>query len=285
MAMANVIPELWAKEIVELLSEQMVAAGIANVTIASSLNMEGDQFHIPTAAEVTTATYSEAATTITYADPTDTKTTLSIDQDKYAAIKVSDEEALQANQDWARAYARRMANRLADDIDTHVLGLYTEADSISYETGTTDWQLGATGADFPALIASLHKTLDDAFAPSQGRFVILPPNGIQAARLYVAGRATALGDEVARNGVIGEYMGMDIIMSSNLTNETSTNHGICGVRSESIALAVQIAPASIESVRLEGKFGTGIRARAKWGAVTYRPSTLIDVSLNETLLA
>lgn len=285
MAMANVIPELWAAEMVELLSEELVAKSIANTTIASSLTMSGDQFHIPVAAEVSTAAYSEAVTTVTYSDPTDTVSTLTIDQDQYAALKVSDEEVRQASSDWQRVYARRMANRLMDDIDANVFAEYANAGLNSFETGSTDWQLGTAGADFDDLVAALHQQLDTANAPTRGRFLVLPPNGLQAARLHVGARATAFGDEVSRNGSVGSFMGMEIYMSNNLTNETSTNHGLCGVKAESIALAIQVSPNDIEAIRLEGKFATGIRARAKWGVVSYRPGILIDVNLNETLLA
>ena len=285
MAMANVIPELWSTTIVEPLKEELVGAGICNMTIASRLNSQGDQFHIPLAADVSTSAYTEASTTITYEDPTDTVSTLTIDQDQYAAIKLSDEEILQAGANWQTAYAMRMAHNLADDIDEQILAQYASAGTISYETGTTDWTLGADGSGFPTLIAALHRILDNANASKRGRFVVLPSNAIEAYRLHVGAKATALGDEVTRNGVVGQYFGMDIIHSNNLTNETSTNHGLAGVRSDSIACAIQVDPSNIESLRLEGKFATGIRARAKWGSVVYRPATLIDVSLNEALLA
>lgn len=285
MAMANVIPELWATQIVELLSEKMVGAGICNTTIASRLNTQGDQFHIPLAAEVSTAAYTEASTTITYSDPSDTVSTLTIDQDQYAALKIADEEVLQANQNWQQVYAARMANRLMDDIDENIFAEYANSGLNSFETGSTSWQLGSTGGDFPALIASLHRQLDNANAPEAGRYVVLPSNGIEAYRLYVGSRATDMGDDQSRNGRVGSFMGMDIIHSNNLTNESSTNHGLCGVRGDGIALAVQVSPSDIEAIRLEGKFATGIRARAKWGVVTYRSGIVIDVNLNETLLA
>lgn len=285
MAMANVIPELWSSTIIELLQNEMSAGSIANTTIAAELNSKGDQFHIPLAAEVTSSAYTEASTTITYADPTDTVSTLTIDQDQYAALKLSDEEIKQAGPNWQTAYAKRMGYALMQDIETQVYGLYSTATLDSYESGTTDWTLGASGAQFNALIASLHRQLDGASAPKKGRFVALPANAIEGYRLFVGDRATGLGDEMIRSGVVGKFMGMDIIHSENLTNETNTNHGLCGVRGESIALAVQIDPGSIESLRLEGKFGNGIRARAKWGSIVYRPSILIDVNLNEALLA
>ena len=164
MAVTNVIPELWAREMVEVLKNKLVAAGICNTTIASALNMEGDKFHIPVAGTTSTAAYVEGTTTISYTSPTDTVKTLTIDQDQYAALNISDEEVKQANQDYQREYARDIAFNLAEDIDQQVMGLYTAAGLDSYETGTTPWQLGATGADFPKLIASLHRQLDAAKA-------------------------------------------------------------------------------------------------------------------------
>ena len=285
MAVTNVIPELWAREMVEVLKNNLVAAGICNTTIASALNMEGDKFHIPVAGTTTTAAYVEGTTTISYTSPTDTVKTLTIDQDQYAALNISDEEVKQANQDYAREYARDIAFNLAEDIDVQVMGQYTNAGLDSYETGTTPWQLGATGGDFPKLIASLHRQLDAAKARKEGRFLVLNAVGIEAARLYTAGRATSLGDDVTVNGAVGQFMGMTLIQSNNVVNASSVDHSLCGVMGRNIALATQISPADIEDLRLEGSYGTGVRARAKWGSVVYRPETLIDVNLNETLLA
>lgn len=285
MAMVNVIPELWAAEMVELLQENLVSGAIANTTIAQKLQMEGDQFHIPVAGEVTTSAYDEATTTINYEDPTDTVKTLTVDQDFYGAIKITHKELKQANQDWQKVYAKRLTNRLLDRIDTYVFSLYGSAGITSFESGSTDWALGTSGEDFDNLIADLHYDLDSVDASTSGRYMVGPPNFVQAARLHAGARATALGDDVSLNGLVSKYMGMDIYMSNNLTNETSTNHGLCGIAKESIALAVQIDPSDIEVMPLEGKFAMGIRARALFGGVVYRPTDLIDVSLNETLLA
>ena len=145
--------------------------------------------------------------------------------------------------------------------------------------------LGVEGADLDTLLASLEDGLDSSDSPAEGRFLALPANGLQAARLHIGARATGWGDDVSKNGRVGSFMGMDIIMSNNLTNETSTNHGLCGIEKESIALAVQIDPSDIEVVTLEGKFAMGIRARALFGAVTYLPADSIYISLNEALLA
>ena len=288
MAVTDVRPELWAREIIEILSEELTAMSFCNITIANALNTEGDTFHIPTAGDVTTAAYTEGTTTVSYQSVTDGVKTLNIDQDQYGAINVSDEEVKQANQNWQQAYAKRLAHNLMDDIDEYVYGLYGDAGLDSYETGTTAWQLGATGGDFPKLIASLHRQLDDAKAPKSGRFLTLDSQGMEAARLYINSKDTMWGDEVGKRGVVGEFMGMSLIHSLNHTTEAGSPnviHGLCGTLKDNIACAVQISPSTIESLRLEGSFGTGIRARAKFGAVVYRPATLIDVNYNETLLA
>jgi len=262
----------------------LFAADIANRALAGAIAAKGDKLHIIGAGDVTTAAYPETAD-ISYADPTDTDTELEINIDRYFGIKVEDKDRLQANVSWEQIYSSRGGYKLRDDIDTLLLAEYANAALDSYESSTTPWQLGVAGADVPAFFAALSKQLDDVDAPGAGRFVILPSIGIQAIRLYVAGRNTSWGDQVAQNGKVGNLLGFDIYMSRNCAVVNTTVHGLAGVKGMNIAYAQQINPGSIESLRLEGRFATGVRGRVLAGIKTYRPGTLIDVNLNTTLLA
>lgn len=282
--MLNIIPELWAQEIILMLQKGLVAAAIANRDVTGVIADKGSKLHIIGAGDVNVDDYPDTED-ITYQDTDDTDAELEIDIDKYFAIKVEDKDRKQAAVSWEAIYASRGGYKLRDAIDVLLLAEYANATLNNYETGSTPWQLGAAGTDVPALFASIAKQLDDADAPAAGRFVVFPPIAIQAIRLYVSGRATAWGDQIALNGQVGQFLGFDVFMSRNCTTASSVIHGLAGVRGQNIAYAQQVNPEDIESLRLEGRFATGVRGRVLAGIKTYRPATLVDVNLNETLLA
>lgn len=282
MSMDKSKQELWAKNMVALLKTQLVAEGICNPNVV--LNTKTSKFHIIGAGEVAIADYDEDAD-ITYVAPADTDTEFTWNVDKYFGIFVKDTDVNQTEIPWESIYADRGAYGCMKALDGSVFADYASATLKSYETGTTPWQLGTAGADVPAFFASLHQQLDAVDAPDVGRFIVLPSVGIQAIRLYNAGKNSIWGDKVLENGVVGDFMGMSVKKSNNLTTAASTIHGLCGVEKDSIAWKVQVDPNSIEMLRAQGRFGNLVRGRVRAGHKVYRAGTLIDVCLNSTLLA
>lgn len=283
MAMTYIVPELWAQEIIRQLEKSLVGAAIANRGIAGAIETKGDILWIIAAGEVATGDYPDTDN-ITYEAPSDTGTYLTVNIDKYFAFKVEDKEKKQANVSWQQIYAERGGHNLRDDIDALILAEYANATLDSYETGTTAWALGTAGADVPALMAALTKQLNDAKAPQEGRYFVMPSICMQAFQLYFSSRATNLGDQVLANGFVGRAFGFDLYMSLNCAG-TTTLHGLAGAKQHSIAYAQQIDPTSVEELRLEGRMASGIRGRVLAGIKTFRPATLINVNLNATLLA
>lgn len=284
MSMAHIKPELWAQEIILTLKKMLPAASVCNTNLAGDITKKGDKLHIIGAGSVSTAAYPDSEN-ITYADPSDTDTELEIDIDQYFAIKVEDKDRKQAAVSWEQIYAGQGAYKLKDDIDTQIMLEYANAGLDSYETGTTPWQWGAAGADVPKFFAALHKQLDDAKAPRVGRYVILPSIAIQALTLYASSRNTNWGDQVTLNGFAGNMFGFEVFMSANCYTESSVVHGLAGVKGYGMAFAQQINPDDIESLRLEGRFATGVRGRVLAGVATYQSGIMVDINLNTTLLA
>jgi hypothetical protein len=186
MATMNVVPEIWAREIIEQLPLYTALGGLANI-VTGEINRKGDQLHIIGADAVSVAAYP-ASDNITYAAAADTDNTL-------------------------------------------------------------------------LTIA------------------------IQALTLYAASRATNFGDASSLNGYVGRMFGFDVYTSNKCPVVSTTVHGVAGVKGDGIAGAVAIPPTEVEEIRLEGRFASGVRARALYGWKVYRPTVLVDVNLNTTLLA
>jgi len=284
MATMNVVPEIWAREIIEQLPLYTALGGLANI-VTGEINRKGDQLHIIGADAVSVAAYP-ASDNITYAAAADTDNTLLVDTDYYGAVKIEDDTARQSPIDIMPVYARDIARKLAEQWEADGLAAaYAAAGQDSFETGSTAWALGATGADVPAMLSGINKLLDDKGAPRAGRYIILPTIGVQALTLYAASRATNFGDTSSLNGYVGKMFGFDVYTSNKCPVVSSTVHGVAGVKGDGIAGAVAIPPSEVEEIRLEGRFASGVRARALYGWKVYRPDVLVDVNLNTTLLA
>jgi len=282
MGMTNIKSEIWAQQIIALLATRLVAEGICNPHVVPSAN--GDKCHIVGAGEVTVDDY-DSSEDIEYQDPDDTDTEFTYNVDKKFALMVHDKDIKQAAISWQELYASRGAYGLIKALDASVFADHASAGLDSYESSSTPWQLGAAGADVPNLFAALAKQLNDADAPQEGRYIVLPPIGIQAMQLYLTGKSTDFGNQVLLNGQIGRFMGFDVHMSNNLTTAATTIHALAGVKGDGIAWKVQIDPNDIESLRSEGRFATLIRGRVLAGHKVYRSGIVVDVNLNTTLLA
>lgn len=284
MATMNIVPEIWAREMIEQLPKYTAMADVANI-LTGEINRRGDQLHIIGANSVSVAAYPES-NNITYSAAADTDNTLIVDTDYYGAVKIEDDTARQAPIDIMPVYARDIARKLAEQWEEDgLIAAYTNAGADSYETSTTPWTLGTDASQVPAMLTSINKQLDDAGAPRAGRYIILPTIGVQALTIYAASRATNFGDTASTNGYVGKMFGFDVFTSNKAPVVSTTVHGIAGVRGDGIAGAVAIPPTEVEEVRLEGRFASGIRARALYGWKVYRSAVLVDVNLNTNLLS
>jgi hypothetical protein len=278
MGMTNAKQELWAKTIIALLKTKLVGEAVCNKNVV--LNTATSKFHIIGAGEVTVDNVNEDAD-LTYTEPSDSDTEFTWNIDKYFGILVKDTDVNQTEINWESIYADRGAYAAMKAVDASILAEYANAGLDNYESGSTSWQLGTAGADVPNLFASVGAQLDGADAPQEGRYIVLPPAGIQAIRLYGAGKNSGFGDQILANGQVGMFMGMTVFMSNNLT----AGHGLAGVAGDGIAYKVQIDPNSIESMRAQGRFATLIRGRIRAGHKVYRSGIVVDVNLNTSLLA
>lgn len=276
MAISNFIPEIWTQEALQILMNNLVAEKVCNRTFEREIQGIGDKLHIVACGNLADAEY--AADNITYSALSDSDNELSIDLKRYVAFEVPDLDKVQSKPEFVNKFTAQAAYQIADYFDTQVLAEYANAGLDSYETGSTAWQFSADCSDFPRLPAAILRQLEGAKAPMGRPFLIGPPELREAANRYLGGRATQMGDDVTRNGFVGQVMGVNIYTSNNCTS----GHGLAGIEGETVALAYQLN--KVEAIRLEGRFSDGVRMLVVGGIKTFRPAISIDVNLNTTLI-
>jgi hypothetical protein len=162
-------------------------------------------------------------------------------------------------------------------------------------------------------LVDLGVLFDDALAPEDGRFLILPTFALAALRKderFIGAGADGAG-KVRENGYIGNVAGFQIYTLSRRTfqdytagnqntqvpNDTETDGtnapvlftpsgvadvytGVAGVK-EAYTFADAIT--KTESVRLEGSFATGVRGLHVYGGDAMRPQWLFATELTDTI--
>jgi hypothetical protein len=156
-----------------------------------------------------------------------------IDKAKEFSIKISqiDEKQICNWPAWKESFLRRAAYRLAQVIDQELLAkMYVDVDPLNQGENagalSGNVQLGATGNPVPItsaniieILSRLHQVLDEQCAPSENRFVVLPPSAITVLRNsdLRAAYLTGLSWSPAVNGRLPEeVMGFKLIQSINV---------------------------------------------------------------------
>ena len=274
--------EVWATSIQGLLENASAANAIANRSVVPS--DAGDKFHILGVSDVSVSAYSQG-TPLTYADPTGTDTEFTFQVDNVVPIVAYDKDIMQASTDWQMTYADRAGYKLRDAFDALVFGDHATWTANNYETGTTEWTVGADASQIPNLFSSVVAQMDGLNLPQEGRYIVLPPAMRQAVNLWASSKGSVFGDAVSISGFAGNLFGLDVYISNNLTTATNVTHCPAGVKGWGIATADLISPESVEVIRDKDEFANFIRTRHVAGYKTYKGAEILDVNVSDVPLA
>jgi hypothetical protein len=248
------IPEIWSGQILDELDKRLVLANVANTSWAGDISNVGDTVRILGVGSVTAAAYTNNSTSITYSTPTDSSRSLVIDTDYYGAVQVDDAEQIQAVTDLLGRYAQRIAYALAKQVDTSIAGLYTEAGLTKVTVTASD--------DMYDKIVDARKILEEADNEGPYWLAVSPAAAASLRKNTKFVSAEGEGQTFRQNGVLGRIAGFEVYESNNLTDVSGEDQCLFGTPL-SIAHARKLG--NIESIRLESRFATGLRARLIWG--------------------
>lgn len=263
-------PNIWAKEV--LVARESTLVMVPRIKhYDRDVRAAGQTVEIPNLSNLT-AHAKVANTQVTLNAPTETKTTLTIDQHWESSFLLEDFAEIQSAYDAAAEYTKKTGYALAEKMDTSVVDEMT--DNAANTVGTY-----GTPID-DALILDAIKTLDDAKVPAMGRTLAVTPQGkmeMLAIDKYV--RYDALGTgEAIKNGKIGTIYGVDVVMSHNLrvTAGTPTENNHLLFHEEACAIAVQ-KDISFESQRKTEYLGTLFVAQSLWGVKILRDDHVVVI--------
>jgi hypothetical protein len=220
-----------------------------------------------------------------------------IDRAKEFSIKVShiDEKQIQQWPKWKESFLRNAGYQLAQAIDPDLMEeMYTAAAatnqgatagaiSSSINLGEADAPLVITSSNIIEVLSVIHQVLDEAKAPREGRFVILPPAGITALRNsdLQAAYMTGLSWSPLTNGRIpDEVMGFMIMSSLNVPSEIDAGtsklsfHIIAGVKMAT-AFAAQLEKTRV--IEDKDEWATFYQGLTVYGFKVLYPEALVHI--------
>ena len=216
LELAVFIPELWSDAVRASFKKNIVLANVG--TDLSSLAANGgDNIHIPSVADVPSVVTKAPHVPFTYTNATEDKLTLALSDHSVTGTIVEDMGAVQSSADLLSMYSDSIGYKLALGFDASVetaLALTTECINIAGNT---------IAKTIDALtLRHMSKVVMENDCPLNECTLILNPtlySSLFQIDDFIHVSKTGVAD--VSNGFVGTVMGMNVILSNNIT---STNH-------------------------------------------------------------
>lgn len=276
------IPEIWSKKLNNMLEKNCVMLQCVNRNWEGDIKQQGDKVKIITPADVTVSTLTSSD--IAYSSLTPTSMELEIDQKKFFAFKIDDVAKVQTNGDIMEAHLNNAKKAIEEVQDSYLLAMHTnvtEANTVGSEASPITLNKSTIYENFVQLSLTLKNS--DAVYAGVRPWVVINPN-IEAYLLQSPEFISAhnVADKTLREGSIGRIAGMDVLVSTNLT-EVNGKYYILAGTNDAITFASQLA--KIESLRDKDSFSDLVRGLYLYGAKTVQPKALAKMIVSTTSAA
>lgn len=273
------IPEIWSQKLNNILEKECVMLQCVNRNYEGEIKNQGDKVKIITPADVTISTLG--TTNITYSELEPTAAELVIDQKKFFAFKINDVAQVQANTDIMEAHLKNAKKAIEQVQDAYLLSQHANVAAgniIGTDAAPVTLDKTTIYSQFVQLALCLKNS--DAVSATVRPWVVINPT-IES---YLLQSSEIIGahnvaDETLREGAIGRIAGMDVLVSTNLTEVNGKYYVLAGTN-EAITFASQLA--KIESLRDKDSFSDLIRGLYLYGAKTVQPKALAKMVVSAT---
>ena len=265
------IPQIWSQKLNNMLEKECVMLQCVNRNWEGEIKNQGDKVKIITPADVTISTLGSA--NITYSELNPTSMDLVIDQKKFFAFKINDVAAVQANTDIMEAHLKNARKAIEEVQDAYLLSQHANVDEnniVGSEESPIELNKTTIYSNFVQLALCLKNS--DAVTAGVRPWVVINPT-IESYLLQSTEFIGAhnVADETLREGAIGRIAGMDVLVSTNLT-DVSGNYYVLAGTNDAITFASQLS--KIESLRDKDSFSDLVRGLYLYGAKTVQPKAL-----------
>jgi len=273
MALAHFIPEVWSGRILKRLNDALVYKNVCTTEYEGEISGFGDVVKINEIGPVTVNTYSATSTgALTVQQLSDAQKQLKINQSKYFAFWLDDQDNAQTKPKVMKEALGEAAWSLANNIDEYIAALYGSAGLAV--GGTSSTGVDVTATNVMKYLSLAQQKLDEQNTPGTGRWMVVPPWFAQ--KMTLANITLNTDNKAMMNDAyFGRTMyGFDVYVSNNVYHASGTDRAaiMCGYKG-SIALAVQVVNTSqVDSTTIG--FKTLVKGLVVYGAKVIRPNNL-----------
>lgn len=270
------IPTVWAARLLTALEKTLVygQANVANRDYEGEVREAGNTVKIASVGDVTIGTYVKDTDIAAAEILTDSTQTLLIDQQKYFHFFVDSIDRAQQNASVLDEAMRRSAWKLRDAADSYIAGIMHAAVDAGNVIGTDVTPVIPTKDDAYEHLVDLGVLLDEANAPIEGRFVVVPAwfHGLLLKDDRFVRAGTPRSDAMLANGEVGEAAGFTILKSNNVPNTTGAKYKILAGHASATAYVEQVV--DVQTYMPEKRFGDAVKGLHVYGAKVIRPTSL-----------
>lgn len=271
MSIANFVPEIWSTLLLRHLDANLVFAqpNVVNRSYEGEISQAGDTVHIQKMGSVTVKEYDKTQAIDAPEQATSTTLSLVIDESWYWNIGVKSVDAVQANINLLEPRLQRAAYEMATKIDESVAATIVAGAGLDEGLGTTGSAIavgnGSGETTMFDLAVEFRRQLDNANAPSEGRWIAIHPD-LEATVLTderFVNTASELGSGVVRSGQIGQIAGFDLLKSTAIPEDSGEYSVAFGAGNYGLAHANQLT--ELRAYEVESDFQDAVKALQVWG--------------------
>lgn len=184
-----------------------------------ALLKNGQKVDRPYRSDIVVENYTKG-TALTAQDLTATSDQLTVDIVKASLLYVDDVDAIQNKYSAVNLWADEAGRRLS--IATDSLFLY---EAFSATDTIDDGDIGGTAGNgmtvattnIADIFGAINMKLDANNIPDEDRFFVISPQFYRTLWIFIQGKQSMLGDKTGENGNIGQYAGLQLYKSNNVT--------------------------------------------------------------------
>lgn len=173
----------------------------------------------PYRANIVVENYTKG-TALTAQDLTATSDQLTVDTIKAALLYVDNVDKIQNKYSAANAWIDEAGKRLSNALDARFLYQVFNANLTVDDAsvgGTSGNGITVDTTNIVDVFAAVNLQLDLQNVEEEQRFFVISPHFYSVLWKYIAGKMSMLGDRTGENGNIGEYAGLKLYKSNNVT--------------------------------------------------------------------
>lgn len=211
-------PTYWSRRMGRKLYKTDIFRSLANFEEQAVLS-DGQKVDRPYRSDIVVENYTKG-TALTAQDLTATSDQLTVDTIKAALLYVDNVDKIQNKYSAANAWIDEAGKRLSNAIDAKFLYQVFNANNTVDDGsigGISGDGITSTTTNILDIFGAVNLQLDTQNVEEEERFFGISPQFYKVLWSYIAGKATLLGDKTGENGNIGQYAGLQLFKTNNLT--------------------------------------------------------------------